>query len=73
MVEVGGNYTHFKEGKRYKVLYIAKNSETLEDMVIYQPQYGNRDIWVRPLSMWEESIPQDKITKYGQSVRFKKE
>ena len=39
-------YRHFK-GNIYRVLYIAKHSETLEEQVVYQAMYGNRDIWVR--------------------------
>lgn len=50
-----GRYRHFK-GKEYKVLGLAKHSETLEEMVVYRALYGNRDIWVRPLSMWEETV-----------------
>jgi predicted GNAT family acetyltransferase len=54
----GQYYRHFK-GNLYKVLHIAKNSETLEDMVVYQAMYGERGIWVRPKSMFEEVIERD--------------
>lgn len=50
-----GRYRHFK-GKEYEVLGLAKHSETLEKMVVYRALYGNRDIWVRPLFMWEETV-----------------
>ncbi|MBE6251836.1 MAG: DUF1653 domain-containing protein [Bacteroidales bacterium] len=46
-------YRHFK-GNVYRVLHIAKHSETLEEMVVYQAMYGDRDIWVRPKVMFEE-------------------
>lgn len=46
-----GIYRHFK-GNEYKVLYIARNSETLEEMVVYQALYGDGDIWVRPAKMF---------------------
>jgi hypothetical protein len=36
------------------VLHVAKHSETLEDMVVYQALYGEMGIWVRPLSMFLE-------------------
>lgn len=50
-----GLYRHFK-GNSYRVLYIAKHSETLEDMVVYQALYGEMGIWVRPASMWSEQV-----------------
>ncbi|WP_027631325.1 DUF1653 domain-containing protein [Ruminiclostridium cellobioparum] len=58
-----GIYRHFK-GKEYRVLYIARHSETLEDMVVYQALYGEMGIWVRPASMWDEMVQRD-----GQSFR----
>lgn len=54
----GKYYRHFK-GNIYRVLHIAKHSETLEDMVVYQAMYGERGIWIRPLSMFEEVIERD--------------
>ena len=51
-------YRHFK-GNVYRVLHIAKHSETLEEMVVYQAMYGERSIWVRPKSMFEEEIERD--------------
>lgn len=50
-----GIYRHFK-GKKYEVMFSAKNSETLEDMVVYKALYGDGDIWVRPMTMWNEEI-----------------
>ena len=54
-------YRHFK-GNIYRVLHIAKHSETLEDMVVYQAMYGERGIWVRSLAMFEEEIERDGKT-----------
>jgi len=48
-------YRHYK-GNLYKVLAIAKHSETLEPMVVYQAQYGGNEIWCRPMSMWNELV-----------------
>lgn len=50
----GGIYRHNKTGNLYKVLNIAKHSETLEDVVVYMALYSEGKIWVRPLSMWFE-------------------
>ena len=56
-----GLYRHFK-GNIYRILHIAKHSETLEEMVVYQAMYGEGGIWVRPLSMFEEEIERDGKT-----------
>ena len=50
-----GRYRHFK-GKEYRLLSLATHSETLEPMVVYQALYGEQGIWVRPLSMWNETV-----------------
>ncbi len=56
-----GKYRHFK-GNEYRVLYIARHSETLEDMVVYQALYGEMGVWVRPASMWDEIVQRDGLT-----------
>ncbi|MDD6604326.1 MAG: DUF1653 domain-containing protein [Oscillospiraceae bacterium] len=56
-----GRYRHFK-GNEYEVLYIAKHSETLEPMVVYRALYGERGVWVRPASMWNETVERDGVT-----------
>lgn len=53
-----GRYRHFK-GNEYEVLFIAKHSETLEDMVVYRALYGDGGVWVRPASMWNETVERD--------------
>lgn len=53
-----GKYKHFK-GNEYEVIALAKHSETLEDMVVYKALYGERGIWVRPASMWNDTIEKD--------------
>ena len=52
---VPGIYRHYK-GNLYELLYIAHHSETLEDMVVYRALYGEHEIWVRPASMWNETV-----------------
>lgn len=53
-----GRYRHFK-GNEYEVLFVAKHSETLEDMVVYRALYGDGGVWVRPASMWNETVERD--------------
>lgn len=53
-----GIYRHFK-GNRYCVIGMAKHSETLEEMVVYQALYGEHGIWVRPAAMWNEEVNRD--------------
>ena len=53
-----GVYRHFK-GKDYRLLYVARHSETEEEMVVYQALYGERGIWVRPAAMWNETVERD--------------
>lgn len=50
-----GIYEHYK-GYRYTVLYIARHSESLEEIVVYQALYGSKEIWVRPLVMFLEDV-----------------
>lgn len=50
-----GRYRHFK-GKEYQVLGTARHSETLEEMVVYRALYGDGGLWVRPASMWKETV-----------------
>jgi len=57
-LKTGKIYRHFK-GNNYLVLHLAKHSETLEDLVVYQALYGEKGIWVRPLSMFLEKVEVD--------------
>lgn len=50
-----GIYKHYK-GNLYKVITVARHSETEEEMVVYQALYGNFEYWVRPKVMFEENI-----------------
>ena len=59
LLEMAGEYYRHFKGNVYRVLHIAKHSETLEEMVVYQAMYGERGIWIRPKSMFEEVIERD--------------
>ncbi len=55
-----GKYQHYK-GKTYKVIGIARHSETLGELVVYQGEYsckefGKNPIFVRPLKMFQETV-----------------
>lgn len=59
-VPMGAVFQHYK-GKRYKILCVARHSETLEYQVVYQglyqcPDFGDCPIWVRPLKMFLEEV-----------------
>ena len=56
-----GKYRHFK-GNMYEVIGVAKHSESLEEMVVYRALYGSGDLWVRPVSMWNETVERDGKT-----------
>ena len=56
-----GKYRHFK-GNKYEVIGTAKHSETMEEMVVYRALYGEFGLWVRPASMWEETVERDGKT-----------
>ena len=56
-----GKYRHFK-GNEYEVIGIAKNSETLEETVVYKALYGDGGYWVRPASMWNETLTREGKT-----------
>ena len=53
-----GRYRHFK-GNEYEVLGTARHSETEEELVVYRALYGEGGLWVRPVSMWEETVERD--------------
>ena len=50
-----GLYRHYK-GHDYRVLGLARHSETLEPLVVYQALYGERGLWVRPHGMFFETV-----------------
>lgn len=63
-----GIYKHSKTGNEYRVHFIAKHSETMEDLVVYEALYNNdkSQFWVRPISMFEDEVVIDgnKVPRY---------
>ena len=56
-----GRYRHFK-GNEHKLLYVARHSEAMEEIVVYRALFGERGIWVRPASMRNEIVECDGKT-----------
>ena len=59
-----GTYVHYKNGEHYTVIDMVRHSETNEWMVLYRAEYGDRDLWVRPLAMFMAIVE-----KNGRQVR----
>lgn len=53
-----GRYRHYK-GNEYTVIGVARHSETLEELVVYRPEYGAHGLWVRPMAMFAEMVTVD--------------
>jgi hypothetical protein len=53
-----GRYRHYK-GKDYRVIGLARHTETEEALVVYQALYGERGLWVRPAAMFTETVELD--------------
>ena len=63
MTFIPGIYRHFK-GNLYAAVCTAKDSEDpSRTLVIYRALYGEGEVWVRPLSMWQEQVCRDEITQ----------
>ncbi|CAH2213293.1 DUF1653 domain-containing protein [Tepidibacter aestuarii] len=65
----GRLYRHFKN-KLYLVIDTVKHSETQEDMVLYKALYGDYGLFVRPLEMFLEEVPEGKVNPMNQKYRF---
>lgn len=70
-VVIGGLYVHYKN-KKYKVIGVARHSETLEEVVVYEALYPNDlgKLWVRPKKMFCEIVTVDDYT--GPRFKFVK-
>lgn len=68
-IKEGTIYQHFK-GNTYKILCIALNTETNEQMVIYQDVANKEKIFARPYDMFISKVDHDKYPDVKQLYRF---
>lgn len=64
----GEIYRHFK-GNLYEIVIIARDSETLEEKVVYK-SVETDSAYVRSLSMFMEPVNRDKYPNVEQTYRF---
>lgn len=62
-IEIGKTYKHYK-GNLYKIIALAKCSETLEDLIVYQSLNDKEKIWVRPKKMWNEIVDNKNTLRF---------
>ncbi len=58
---IGREFVHFKGG-RYRLVGIAKDSETLQPVAVYQALYGDGGLWTRPAEMFFGTVVRDGET-----------
>lgn len=68
-MDKGKIFRHFK-GDYYLVLDFVTHSETQEILVLYKELYGNCGLYVRPVEMFIEEVPEGKVNPTGQTYRF---
>ncbi len=67
-VKIGGKYRHFK-GIIVTVITIAKDSEDLKELVIYE---HDGEVWARPMDEFVSEVDHKKYPDIKQKYRFEK-
>jgi len=68
-LKIKGIYKHFK-GDYYLVEDIAKDSETLQEVVVYRKLYEDGALWVRPKEIFLSEVDHEKYPKVTQKYKF---
>lgn len=66
---IGKVVRHFK-GDLYLIENIAQHTETGDKLVIYRALYGDCEVYVRPLDMFIERVPEGRVNPTGQKYRL---
>lgn len=64
-------FRHFK-GKEYKIITIAKDSDNLDEIVVYQGQYEDNPCWTREIEEFFSKVDKEKYPTITQEYRFEK-
>ena len=68
-IRPGDRVRHFKN-KYYTIVAIAEHTETKELMMVYQAEYGDNKVYVRPLDMFLSEVDHEKYPEVTQKYRF---
>lgn len=63
-MKVGDKIKHFKGGE-YEIIAFAKDSDSLEDLVIYQSIEDSSKVWSRPLKEFDEEVDRPEYNYKG--------